>query len=97
MESDSVMIFRAAIFIGLVAILMPHEPDLGLGRPQTGALLSWPFALSAGGLSGTGQACDRCAGDSATISSMPSISNGRSLADIRAEIETAIEARRARV
>lgn len=27
------MIFRAIFWIGLVAILMPHEPDLGFGRP----------------------------------------------------------------
>ena len=27
------MIFRAIFWVGLVALLMPHEPDLGLGRP----------------------------------------------------------------
>lgn len=27
------MILRAIFWIGLVALLMPHEPDLGLGRP----------------------------------------------------------------
>jgi hypothetical protein len=27
------MIFRAIFWIGLVALLMPHEPDLGFGRP----------------------------------------------------------------
>ena len=27
------MIFRAIFWIGLVAVLMPHEPDLGFGRP----------------------------------------------------------------
>jgi hypothetical protein len=27
------MIFRAIFWIGLVALLMPHEPDLGYGRP----------------------------------------------------------------
>ncbi len=32
------MIFRAIFWIGLVALLMPHEPDLGYGRP--GAHLS---------------------------------------------------------
>jgi hypothetical protein len=33
------MIFRAIFWIGLVAFLMPHEPDLGFGRPgaQPGA------------------------------------------------------------
>jgi hypothetical protein len=28
------MIFRAVFWIGLVALLMPHEPDLGFGRPD---------------------------------------------------------------
>ena len=27
------MIFRAIFWIGLVAVMMPHEPDLGFGRP----------------------------------------------------------------
>ena len=27
------MLFRAIFWIGLVAFLMPHEPDLGFGRP----------------------------------------------------------------
>jgi hypothetical protein len=29
------MIFRAVFWIGLVALLMPHEPDLGFGRPAS--------------------------------------------------------------
>jgi len=28
------MILRAVFWIGLVALLMPHEPDLGFGRPD---------------------------------------------------------------
>ncbi len=27
------MIFRAAFWIAVVAVFMPHEPDLGYGRP----------------------------------------------------------------
>ena len=27
------MLFRAIFWIGVVAVLMPREPDLGLGRP----------------------------------------------------------------
>lgn len=30
------MIFRAIFWIGLVSLLAPHEPDLGLGRPGAG-------------------------------------------------------------
>lgn len=28
------MLLRAVFWIGLVSLLMPHEPDLGLGRPS---------------------------------------------------------------
>ena len=41
------MIFRAIFWIGLVALLMPHEPDLGFGRPAqvgsnvAGDVASW--------------------------------------------------------
>ena len=39
------MLIRAAFWIGIVAILMPHEPNLGFGRPNAdwwpGAALSW--------------------------------------------------------
>ena len=29
------MLLRAAFWIGVVALLAPHEPDLGFGRPTT--------------------------------------------------------------
>jgi hypothetical protein len=38
------MIFRAAFWIAVVAVLMPHEPDLGFGRP--GAESFTPTQLS---------------------------------------------------
>lgn len=28
------MLLRAVFWIGVVSVLMPHEPDLGLGRPH---------------------------------------------------------------
>src|SRR6202008_3974289 len=34
-RTGSPMIFRAIFWIGLVAVLMPHEPDLGFGRPAS--------------------------------------------------------------
>lgn len=39
------MLLRAMFWIGLVALLMPHEPDLGLGRP--GAQLAASDAIGA--------------------------------------------------
>lgn len=39
------MLIRAAFWIGIVALLMPHEPNVGYGRPNTewwpGAALAW--------------------------------------------------------
>ena len=59
------MIFRAIFWIGLVSLLTPHEPDLGLGRPGAGISLppivkSWAVT----GLSRPGNVCDgsACAG-----------------------------------
>lgn len=42
------MILRALLLLALAAILIPHEPDLGLGRPGgASALLSAPLSLLA--------------------------------------------------
>lgn len=38
------MIFRAIFWIAVVSVLMPHEPDLGFGRPHMGEAL--PSKLS---------------------------------------------------
>jgi hypothetical protein len=39
------MLIRAAFWIGIVALLMPHEPNVGFGRPNVawwpGEALSW--------------------------------------------------------
>jgi hypothetical protein len=90
------MIFRAAFFIGLVCVLAPREPDLGLGRPGAGALLPSPASvLSAVGLSHLGQGCTTCAGG---LGSLPrtdiALPQGRTLSDVKAEIRAAIKARR---
>jgi hypothetical protein len=88
------MIFRAIFWVGLVSLLMPHEPDLGLGRPGAGILLptiakSW----AATGLSRPGRSCDgkeACAGGLGIKTD-----SGRSLADVKAEIDASIRARAA--
>jgi hypothetical protein len=97
------MIFRAIFWIGLVSLLMPHEPDLGLGRPGAGIsvpaiMKSWAVT----GLSHPGNACNgedsACAGDLGTdlkTVEAPGQSHykGRSLADVKAEIDASIKAR----
>ena len=90
------MIFRAIFWIGLVSLLMPHEADLGLGRPGAGMLLpaivkSWAVT----GLSRPGNACDglgACAGGLGFQTGVKIVS-GRSLADVKAEIAESIRAR----
>ena len=59
------MIFRAVFWIGLVSLLTPHEPDLGLGRPGAGTSQLSPATLlsAASGLSRTDKDCGAaCAG-----------------------------------
>ena len=87
------MIFRAAFWIGLVSLLTPHEPDLGLGRP--GAGISLPAAFKSWGVTGLSRpACDgeACAGGLGRLDQWRT-SAGQSLADIRAEIEASAKAR----
>jgi hypothetical protein len=59
------MIFRAVFWIGLVSLLAPHEPDLGLGRPGAGTSPTSPTTVmsAASGLSRADMSCgSACAG-----------------------------------
>jgi hypothetical protein len=78
------MLFRAVFWIGLVSVLMPHEPDLGLGRPgASGELSSALFSAAEDGLSA------RASGDTDSSSASSGFQSFalRSLAQIRADIE----------
>jgi hypothetical protein len=85
-----VMIFRALLAIGVVSLLTPHEPDLGLGRPGAGASLPSPaLSQSAHGLSRTKDACGipACAGALALAGFLGfTPREGRTLKDVQAEI-----------
>ncbi len=85
------MIFRALFAIGVVSLLTPHEPDLGLGRPGAGALLPSPASVqdSASGLSQNPDCgIPACAGALAFASALGlNAPEGRTLADVKAEIE----------
>jgi hypothetical protein len=89
------MIFRALFWIGLVSLLAPHEPDLGLGHPGAGTLQS-----SFAGLSRTGRSCGSpCAGGLGSMElihfdTRASVTAG--LADVKAQIEADQRARRMR-
>jgi len=84
------MIFRALLAIGIVSMLTPHEPDLGLGRPGAGASLPSPAtSQSASGLSRTKDACGipACAGALALASVFGlQPKEGRTLKDVQEEI-----------
>ena len=90
------MIFRAIFWIGLVAILMPHEPDLGLGRPAAitsplaGEIAGWTKANVDPNLKDPANLCrynvHACA---TTLSLLDSFRDAavHSLAQVKADIE----------
>lgn len=99
------MLIRAAFLIGLIYVLAPHEPDLGLGRPGAGVTLPSSASilsaiglsagkLSAGDLLHPEKICGSCAAspELALPKAMP-IQGSRGLSDIRAEIQEAIRLR----
>ena len=90
------MIFRAVFWIGLVSLLAPREPDLGLGRPGAGTALSSPATVqpAANGLSRKGTECgSACAGALLSVFHLNNAGLVKGLADVKAQIE---EARRER-
>ena len=86
------MIFRALFSIGLVSLLMPHEPDLGLGRPGAGTSTLTPSTIrsAANGLSRMDHDCSSgCAGGLGLLSvfHLNSAKLTAGLADVKAQIE----------
>ena len=88
------MIFRAIFWIGLVSLLMPHEPDLGFGRPGAGASLPSQIAsLAASGLPKPGATCSAaCAGGLGLLDMFQS-ATVRSLSQVKADIDASVKAR----
>ena len=74
------MVLRALFWISMVAILMPHEPDLGLGRP--GASAPAAFLSRVENLLTPGQAAG------ALSAALPD-ATFRGLAQVKEEIEQA--------
>jgi hypothetical protein len=95
------MILRALFWIAVIAILMPHEPDLGFGRPgaQASMLPSIPSLMgmmsSAAGepAKACGQHENLCAGTLTTLDSFQSVAI-RGLSEVKAEIEAQQRLRR---
>ena len=90
------MIFRAIFWVGLVALLMPHEPDLGFGRPAaidsdvTGQVAGWTKENVQPNLARPSGLCRYNPGDCAKgLSLLDNFKSAavRSLADVKADIE----------
>jgi hypothetical protein len=89
---EHVMIFRAVFWIGLVSLLAPHEPDLGLGRP--GAGISQPssttFQSAVQGLSRLDEDCGSACAGGLGLSDLVHLRASRSvmagLAQVKADI-----------
>lgn len=89
------MIFRAVFWIGLVALLMPHEPDLGLGRPaaidsgMTSDVAGWAKSKLAPNLKDPQNLCrynaDACAAGASVLDQVRAGAI-RSLSSVKADI-----------
>src|SRR6516225_2462898 len=83
------MIFRAIFWIAVVSVLMPHEPDLGFGRPHLGEAL--PATLSS--LVAQTSTEQNCAADNKACTAGLALLNSfqamtvRSLADVKADLD----------
>lgn len=90
------MILRAMFWITLVSVVMPREPDLGLGRPGTHGLSSDANAWASDLLSRPSQMCGgreaTCAAGLGFLDSLQSVAV-RSLAQVKADIEAQQRAR----
>jgi hypothetical protein len=91
------MIFRALFWIGLVSLLMPREPNIGLGRPGAGTSPASAATSSAvAGLLRPGKACEgyaaACAGRPTFLASFQDQVLG-GLAKVKAEIDADRRAR----
>jgi hypothetical protein len=95
------MIFRAVFWIGLVSLLTPHEPDLGLGRPDAGTRHLSPTMIQSGaiGLSRAGQDCgSACGGGLLSVFHLNINSHlAAGLADVKTQIQQDQLARAERV
>jgi hypothetical protein len=88
------MIFRALFCIAVVWMLIPHEPDLGFGRPGTEGASAMQSAgkWAESSLTATGGSCSRqsamCVAALGVLDSVQSVTV-KGLAQVKADIEAA--------
>ena len=88
------MIFRAIFWIGLVAVLMPHEPDLGFGPPAgkagvPDAVAEWTRDKVENDLGGTANFCrDNTSACAVSVTLLDEVKTMtlRNLAQVKADI-----------
>jgi hypothetical protein len=90
------MIFRALFWIALVSVLMPREPDLGLGRPGAHDLSSEALSWASTAATQPGQMCHgreaTCAAGFSFLDSLQSAAV-HGLAQVKADLEAQHRAR----
>lgn len=89
------MIFRALFWIGLVSLLAPHEPDIGLGHPGAGTFQPISAMLQSGTSHPlTGRDCGwACAGGLGVFHLNMDAGVLAGLANVKAQIEADQRAR----
>ena len=88
------MLFRAIFWIAVVAVLMPHEPNLGLGRPGAASSLARSVESDASlNCRDYGKTCEQALGFADTFQSLAV----KSLAQVKADIEADERQNRGRV
>ncbi len=98
-QERATMILRALFWIAVVGVLMPREPDLGLGRPGTNAVSLLPapaIAWVEGTLGAPQRACrDHAQSCETALSVMDGLQRAAvsGLAQVKAEIEESQRAR----
>ncbi|HWD50369.1 MAG TPA: hypothetical protein VG309_10600 [Rhizomicrobium sp.] len=92
------MILRAMFFMAVVAILMPHEPNLGLGRPSANVSAASMLSVVSSVVAPSRESCaDRaveCAAASAASGRLQAAAV-QSLGQIKAELDAERAKRRA--
>jgi len=92
------MLFRAVFWIALVSLLMPREPDLGLGTPGAHGFASDALAWASQAPHDLPLCADRQSACAAGFNILDSLRTNtiRSLAQVKADIEAQQRARAAR-